>query len=191
MKKLILFLLTLSLGTSLALAQAPKANSTGGVSPHETTSSFIGGDYRTGSLVTISYGRPSVRDPQTGATRKIWGALVPWGQPWRAGSDEATLLLNQHPMVIGSVTLQPGAYVLYMIPMETGASKLVFSKATAKWGIPVDTASDVARVDLTKGTLPNAVAQFTIAIEPGAGNTGTLRFSWETTQFSVPFELKR
>lgn len=192
MKKLTLSLLTLALGTSLALAQAaPKANSTGGVSPHETTSTFIDGDYRTGSLVTISYGRPYAKDPQTGATRRIWGALVPWGQPWRAGSDEATLLLNQATLVIGNVTLPPGAYVLYLIPMENGPSKLVFSKATAKWGIPVDTANDIAKVDLTKGTLPSPVAQFTIAIEAGAGTAGTLRFSWETTQFSLPFQIRR
>jgi hypothetical protein len=187
-----LFLLALALFTPLASAQpAPKANSTGGVSPHETTSTFIDGDYRTGSLVTITYGRPYAKDPQSGAVRKIWGALVPWGQPWRAGSDEATLLLNQATLVFGNVTLPPGAYVLYLIPMETGPSKLVFSKATAKWGIPVDTASDIARVDLIKGTLAVPVPQFTIAIEAGSGPAGTLRFSWESTQFSVPFQIRR
>ncbi len=193
MKTLTLLLLTAVLGTSLAAAQsapAPKA-APARVSPHETTSTFIGGNYMTGSLVWVSYGRPYTKDPQTGAARKIWGGLVPWGQPWRAGANEASLLLNQHPMVVGNVTLQPGAYVIYLLPVENGPSKLAFSRVTGRWGDPVDTTLDVARVDLTKGTLASPVAQFTIAIESGAGNTGTLRFSWATTQFSVPFEIKR
>lgn len=193
MKRFALLILALAVGSSLAVGQmpAPKANSTGGVSPHETTSNFIGGDYRTGSLVTISYGRPYSKDPQTGAARRIWGTLVPWGQPWRAGSDEATLLLNQNTLVFGNVTIAPGAYTLYLIPMENGASKLVFSRNIAKWGIPVDTTKDVAQVDLTRSTLPAPLDQFKITIEATAGNGGVLRFAWENTQFSAPFEMRR
>jgi hypothetical protein len=193
MKTLTLFLLTLALGSSLAVAQsapAPKAPP-GRASPHDTTSTFIGGNYMTGSLVMVTYGRPFTKHPQTGAPRKIWGGLVPWGQPWRAGANEASLLLNQHPMVIGGATLQPGAYVIYLVPVETGASKLVFSRATGRWGDPVDTTQDVARVDLARSALATPVDQFTIAIVSGTGNTGTLQFSWETTQFSVPFEVRR
>src|SRR4051812_3887704 len=84
-------------GASLSIAQQPpaqpKAASTGGASPHETTSATFDGarDNRVG----ISYGRPYSKDPKTGEIRKIWGTLVPWGKAWRMGSDEATILLTQ------------------------------------------------------------------------------------------------
>src|ERR1017187_10518078 len=45
-------------------------------SPHETISTVIG-DRPTGYRVTVVYGRPYTKDPGTGATRKIWGGLVP------------------------------------------------------------------------------------------------------------------
>src|SRR5690349_6541655 len=85
-----------SLGAASLLAQqpvSPRVNSTGGKSPHETTSAVIG-DRKTGDRVTITYGRPYTKDPKTGEPRKIWGGLVKWDEPYRLGADEATLLLT-------------------------------------------------------------------------------------------------
>ena len=54
---------------------------------------------------------------------------MPWGQAWRLGADEATLLLTPVDLVFGgSVTLPAGAYTLYMMPVENGPSQLVFSR---------------------------------------------------------------
>ena len=39
-----------------------------------------------GAQVVVEYGRPNA------AGRKIFGALVPWGEIWRAGADEATTI---------------------------------------------------------------------------------------------------
>src|SRR6185503_3342613 len=89
------------LGVSSLSAQQPKkAASTGGNSPHETTSAVIDG-----SRVTITYGRPFTKDPKSGEPRKIWGGLVPWDKAWRTGADEATLLITQKPLVIGETTI--------------------------------------------------------------------------------------
>jgi hypothetical protein len=146
-------------------------------SPHDTINTRIGG-----KLVTITYGRPLSKD------RKIWGGLVPWDKAWRLGADEATTLLNQAPIVIGGVTLQPGAYTLYMVPSETGTSKLAVSKTTGAWGIPVDEKNDIVRVDLKKTESPTSVDQLTLALGRGtAANSGELKISWEKTQYSVEF----
>src|SRR5271168_2452727 len=66
------------------------------ISPHETTSAVIDGD-----RVTIVYGRPYTKDHKTGEMRKIWGGLVPYGEVWRTGADEATLLITQKPILFG------------------------------------------------------------------------------------------
>src|ERR1041384_2045472 len=127
MKKLTSFVVAAVMLTSATplLAQQPKkAASTGGTSPHETTSAVIDG-----SRVTITYGRPFTKDPKTGEPRKIWGGLVPWDKAWRTGADEATLLITQKPLVIGETTIPAGAHTLYTVPSESGMSKLVFSKS--------------------------------------------------------------
>ncbi len=183
-------------GVSPSPAQQPKqkqprlANSTGGASPHETTSAVIGANRQTGNMVTISYGRPFSKHPRTGAERKDWGTLVPWEKAYRLGADEATLLITQKPIVIGGATIPAGAYTLYMVPSERGTSKLVFSKNIGKWGVPVDEGSDLARVDMKREALAETVDQLTIVVENVPNNGGLLKVMWENTQFSVPFTVK-
>ena len=179
------------LATLPLMAQSKRANSTGGVSPHETTSAVIG-DRRTGCRVTVTYGRPYTKDPRSGEARKIWGGLVPWGKPWRLGADEATTLVTQQPLQFGETTVPAGAYTLYMVPEENGASKLAISTKLGGWGIPVDTSHDLGRVDLKKETLEKPVDQLTISIEKNSDGTGgAIKISWDTEQFSAPFIVKK
>jgi Protein of unknown function (DUF2911) len=156
------------------------------ISPHETFSARIDGD-----RVTITYGRPYMVKPGTTEVRKIWGGLVPYGEPWRMGADEATLLVTQQPIEMDGKTIPAGAYTLYMMPEENGASKLVISTALGGWGIPVNTKHDLAQVDLTKTTLDKPVDQFTMAIDRNPAGGGVLKLMWEETQFSVPFTVQK
>src|SRR3954453_22163739 len=113
MKKLISSLIVLLAITSISPVDAQeqkRAASTGGNSPHETTSAVIDNN-----RVTIIYGRPFTKHPKTGEVRKIWGGLVPYGKAWRMGSDEATLLITQQAIELGGTELPAGAYTLYMV----------------------------------------------------------------------------
>jgi hypothetical protein len=158
-------------------------------SPHETAYARIG-EKRT--LVSITYGRPfrQLGGKADAEVRKIWGGLVPWGKANRLGSDEATTILLQHPIEIGGATIPAGIHALYIVPMESGASKLAFSSNPLKWGIPVDESKDIARVDLKKDTLPTPVEQLTISVENAPPEGGLIKIMWEDTQFSVPFSVK-
>ena len=115
------------------------------VSPNETISITNGGN-----LIKITYGRPYSHAPDSTEIRKIWGGLVPWDQPWRLGADQATTLVIQKAIVLGGANVPAGTYTLYMVPSEKGVSKLAICKKTGQWGIPVDVADDLARVDLKK-----------------------------------------
>lgn len=181
-------------GTAPAAAPAapakPRVNSSGGTSPHETTSMVLG-DRKAGLRVSVTYGRPYSQNPKTGELRKIWGGLVKWDKADRLGADEATLLVTPSPLLIGGTTVPAGAYTLYIIPSETGASKLAISTNIGKWGVPVDETHDLARVDLQKETLPTRVDQLTLALaNDKATGGGVIRIAWENTQFSVPFTVK-
>ncbi len=161
-----------------------------GVSPHETITQEIDG-----ANIKIVYGRPYSKDPRTGEIRQIWGKLVPWGKVWRTGADQATLLTTDKPIVLGGQELAAGTYSLFTVPEETGTSKLVINKKTGQWGIPYNEANEktneIARVDMKKSTLDKQVDQFTMAIEKNPAGGGQIVMTWEKTQFTVPFTVKK
>jgi hypothetical protein len=167
-------------GASVSIAQDKPR-----VSPHETVNADIDG-----SAVTIVYGRPYSKDPKTGTPRKIWGELVPFGKVWRTGADEATLLTTKQPLDIGGTTIPAGTYSLFTLPEANGA-KLVVNKQTGQWGTKYDEKQDLARVEMKKETVDKAVDQFTIAIDKNPAGGGTLKLTWETTQYSVALKAKK
>ena len=183
MKQLSRGLLILSLLLVVALPAVAQERKR--VSPHETVTATIDG-----SEVTIVYGRPYTKDPKSGAARKIWGELVPFGKVWRAGADEATLLTTKQPFDIGGTTVPAGTYSLFMLPEENGA-KLIINKQTGQWGTKYDETQDLARVDMKKEAADKPVDQFTIAIEKNSAGGGTLKMTWENAQYSVALKGKK
>jgi len=77
--------------------------------------------------VTIKYSRPLVNK------RKIWGGLVPYGQVWRAGANENTIITFPDDVTIDGKPLEAGTYGLHMIPTE-GDWTVIFSKMHTAWG---------------------------------------------------------
>lgn len=155
------------------------------VSPHETVSADI-----SGAKITVVYGRPYTKNPKSGEPRKIWGKLVPYGKVWRTGADEATILTTDKDLVFGETTVPAGKYSLYTMPAEDGTAKLIINKQTGQWGTEYDESKDLARVDMKKSATEAPVDQFTLAIDKTADG-GVLKLSWENTQYSAPFTVKK
>lgn len=158
----------------LALVAVPEAQQQR-ASPHETVSATING-----AKVSITYGRPYMKG------RAIFGGLVPWDQVWRTGADEATTLTSDKMLMIGNLHISPGSVTLWTLPTEKGAWKVVVNKETGQWGTAYKAENDLGRVDMKTETLPTAVEQFTITIEP-VGNGGQIVMMWEKTKMIVPF----
>src|SRR5205085_1118856 len=90
--------------------------------------------------ITITYHRPLV------GGRKVWGAMVPYGQVWRAGANENTTIELSDPVQIEGHTLAKGIYGLHMIPTADSWT-IVFSKANTSWGsFTYDEKEDALRV---------------------------------------------
>jgi len=77
--------------------------------------------------VTVRYSRPLVNG------RKVWGGLVPYGEVWRAGANENTVISFSDPVTIEGKPLDKGSYGLFMIPTENDWT-IIFSKTTTAWG---------------------------------------------------------
>ena len=155
-------------GAFAAQAQAPKA------SPHETVSAVING-----KSVRIEYGRPSVKG------RDVWsGSLAPLGKVWRTGADEATTLVCEGDLMLGSLHVPAGAYTLFTIPGE-GEWTLIVNKVAKQWGaFKYDEKMDLGRVKMKVAKTAAPVEQFTIALD-AKGAMGTLKLSWANVEASV------
>jgi hypothetical protein len=136
-----------------------------------------------GKSVTIDYGSPRAKG------RKIYGELVPFGQVWRTGANEATALVTPVDLTIGGTAVPAGSYTIFTVPNKDKWT-LVISKKTGEWGTDYPgQANDLARVDMKVSPLPSPVENFTISFEK-AGSGATLNIDWETTRASVMVSKK-
>ena len=162
---------SLVLFASLALAQQDKSARPS--PPAQATCSM--GD---GATITVNYSSPRAKG------RKVFGGLVPYGEVWRLGANEATTLAISSGVTVGSTKVPAGSYTLFAVP-NADKWTLVISKKTGEWGVPYPgTDSDFARVDMKASKLPSAAENFTIAFDK-TGSGCTLRAEWETTRASV------
>jgi hypothetical protein len=148
------------------------------MSPPDTARSTVGA-----AKIEVAYSRPYKRG------RVIFGSdVVPWNKVWRTGANAATQFTTSSDLMFGDKLVPAGKYTLWTLPTPTGA-KLIINSQTGQWGTDYDASKDFARVDLTSKALTAPVDQFTIAIVP-QGSGGVLRFSWDTTEYSIPFTIK-
>lgn len=103
-------------------------------SPKAFVSGTVGG-----SAVSIRYGSPGVKG------RAIWGDLVPFGQIWRAGANEATTIEVDKDVLIEGQHLPAGKYSLYTLP-DNQEWTIIFNRIADQWGTEYDEKEDVLRV---------------------------------------------
>ena len=163
--------LAAALMAALGSAQVDKASRP---SPPATASCALAD----GKTITVDYSSPRAKG------RKIFGGLVPYGEVWRAGANEATTFVTTANLMVGGTHVPAGSYTIFAIPNKDKWT-LVISKKIGEWGSPYPGASeDLARIDMKASALPSAVDNFTIAFDKVASGC-TLRMDWETTRASV------
>ncbi len=107
----------------------------------------------------ITYGRPAARG------RQLWGKLVPFGEVWRAGADEATTITFAEPATLGGQEVPAGTYALFVLPDE--ASWMFIINAVAnQWGaFAYDESQDLARIRAKVEEANQFAEQLTFTIE--------------------------
>jgi hypothetical protein len=131
----------------------------------------------------ICYGRPSARG------RVVEGGLIPFGEPWRMGANEATAMYLPFPTRIGGIELQPGSYSMYAVAGEFEWEFFLNSDAQ-RWGIPINDAvraTDVGSFTGLPRTMSEPVEQLTIHWHSHDPHNGHLVLEWGTTR--IEFEV--
>ena len=130
--------------------------------------------------ITVHYHRPLVNG------RKVWGAMVPYGQPWRAGANENTTIEFTDPVTIEGKPLAKGVYGLHMIPGENEWT-VIFSNNSTSWGsFSYDQKEDALRV-----TVKPQAAEFhealTYDFDDVKPDSTVVALHWE--KLAVPFKV--
>ncbi len=149
------------------------------------------------TYVKVTYGRPYVRG------REIFGAntddqtfLVPFGEVWRTGANEATEITVTGDVMLGGQHLDAGTYSIFT---EPNADEWVihvspylgldgtgnFDPSTQTFTPVFDPANDVLTLTVPSSRIDEAVDQFTIEFEE-AGNGADMVLQWENTEVRVP-----
>jgi hypothetical protein len=131
-----------------------------------------------GHSITVDYSSPRMKG------RKIFGDVVPYGEVWRTGANEATTFVTTADLSAGNTSVPAGNYTIFTIPTQNQWT-LIINKKTGEWGIPYKYESDeLGRVDMKVSSTASPVEDFTIAFDQG-GRTCTLNLSWENTKASL------
>lgn len=137
-----------------------------------------------GKSISVTYSSPRMRG------RKIFGDLVPFGEVWRTGADNATSFITSADLIVGTTNVPAGGYTLFTLPTQTKWT-LIVSTQTGEFGIPYPGEQyDFVRIDMKISKLPSPVENFTISFDQ-AGASCTMKLDWETTRASINFLEKK
>jgi hypothetical protein len=160
MKKVFL-LITLFISSSTFAQDKP-------ASPKDTTTAKIGN-----VNIQVVYSKPSAKG------RKVMGKLVPYGEVWRTGANEATTISFDKDVTIEGQKLAAGKYSLFTIPGESEWT-IIINSDPKQWGAyKYKKEKDVLRVNV-KPSKTAFTETFTIAVEKSG-----LSLKWEETEVNV------
>jgi hypothetical protein len=178
MQKRIAFLMCTVLALSMfAAAQA------GGGKQRPSPAANAQCKFADGKSIKVDYSSPRAKG------RKIFGDLVPYGQAWRTGANEATTFVADANLIIGGKDIPAGSYTLFTVPNPDKWS-LIISKKTGEWGIPYPEGEDLARADMSVSKTSAPVENFTISFEE-MGTGCHMYIDWENTRATIEMSEKK
>jgi len=126
-----------------------------------------------GVLVEMQYGSPGVKD------RAIWGELVPFGEVWRTGANEATWISFDKDVTIAENKVPAGKYGLFTIPNNEEWT-VILNKTWDQWGAyDYDEAEDQVRFSVTPEMVETPAERMAFAIAEKE-----VKFMWEKVGFA-------
>ncbi|GHB88025.1 DUF2911 domain-containing protein [Persicitalea jodogahamensis] len=146
----------------------------------EQTVSFNEGEKH----VEVYYNRPSKKG------REIFGGLVPYGEVWRTGANEATTFTTKTELVIDGKMLPAGEYTLWTIP-EKDKWTVIFNNKQYSWGVNFDgtpireAEADVLKVEVPTQVTNSPAEMFTISFDQ---SIPAMEMAWDMTKVSVPIK---
>jgi hypothetical protein len=134
--------------------------------------------------IEISYSRPGVRG------RKIFGDVVPYGQVWRTGANNATTIAFTDEVIIGGKKLAPGKYGLLTMPGSKEWVVIISKQTNVTSPADYKADQDLVRVNAAATKSKTATETFTIAVQDIKNTSSHLVISWAKRQITIPIQTE-
>lgn len=132
----------------------------------------------------VVYGAPYIKE------RVVFGTLVPFGQVWRTGANEATEITFTQDVIFGGAEVKAGTYSVFSVPGES-EWQIILNNDLGLWGgYNYKEASDLVRVKGTVNALDEAVDPMRIQLKNTDGAVSFI-LSWDKTAVTVPVTVKK
>lgn len=129
--------------------------------------------------VSLKYSRPNIKG------RSISGDLAPFGEVWRTGANDATVISFTDAVTLEGNTVAPGEYALFTIPGKDEWT-IILNKDTKQWGsYNYKESEDVLRFKVKAVSLKEKVETFTITFNEVMTSTAKLELLWGSTKVSI------
>jgi hypothetical protein len=132
------------------------------------------------SSIELSYSRPGIKG------RKIYGDLVPFGNVWRTGANQATTLTFGDEVTIGGTKIPAGKYGLLSIPEKSNWTLIITKQTDVTSPAAYKKESDVVRVNVKPTAVNNKIENFTMQFANIKPNSCDLQILWENTMVTLP-----
>ena len=168
-------------------------------------------NYQDGKWIEITFGRPLQRGRDLFGSGANYGkAANDVGAPgfppppvWRAGANQSTRLKTEVPLLMGTTTIPPGEYSLFIDLKGPAEWTLIVSRWAAQakfdpqnkealWGAYGYTPDkDVVRVPMKVDSLPFAVDELTWTFVDMTNDSGKIALMWGKSMATTPFRAQR
>ncbi len=132
----------------------------------------------------IVYSRPGVKG------RTIFGGIVPYGQVWRTGANQATKITFNTPVKFNGTEIPAGTYGLFTIPGETEWTNILNTNS-AQWGAyQYNEKADATRFKVEPVTLSDTrIETFCIEFNHIKDESAVLDLVWDKTVVPIHLEV--
>jgi hypothetical protein len=132
--------------------------------------------------VAIDYSSPGVKG------RKIWGEVVPYDKPWRAGANQPTKLTVSRDFTFGGTAVPAGSYSLFMVPGKASWTVLLNKNLTVSQE-DHDAKDDVAHITVKPVALPMLRERLRYTFDDTQDDRTLLDLEWERVRIQVPIAI--
>lgn len=140
------------------------------------------------AYIKVVYSRPFKRGRLIFGTKEE-KALVPYGEVWRLGANEATEITLTKDITIAGKPLKAGTYSLFAIPYKDKFTILINSEL-GLWGqFRMDEKKEVMRFDVPTGETEGEFEAFTIFFKKPEGNETEMMLVWDRTKVVIPIKV--
>ena len=121
--------------------------------------------------------------------RAIFGGLVPYGQTWRLGANEATEVTFMQPVEIGGTFVGQGTYTINADVFSNQWIIRVSSERFIAGTSNLDPSKIVATGTAAVSAVPRTKEAFTIGFQKVDDGNVNMVFEWENTRATLPISL--